>query len=102
MAFRFRNTFLRARSLSHTILPEIAQNLIWREREREPRILIFGICVFSKMFMFLVLPGEIGLIMDHPFQLFFFVLFGLGNHKSPTIQAHVSRLEMWCVPASLG
>jgi hypothetical protein len=34
--------------------------------------------------------------------VFFFVLFGLGNHKSPTIQAHVSRLEMWCVPASLG
>ena len=61
----------------HHFAGMFAQNLIWRERERErePTILIFGICVFSKMFMFLVLPGEIGLIMDHPFQLKFFSIW---------------------------
>lgn len=69
--------FFFVRSLSHTILPECLHKILFgeREREREPTILIFGICVFSKMFMFLVLPGEIGLIMDHPFQLKFFSIW---------------------------
>ena len=94
----FRITFLRARSLSHSILLECLHNCEIlscerekeRERERTNHSHTWYTCL--KHVHVLVLPEETGLIIWIIHSNCFF---------SPSLRVG-SRLEIWCVPASSG
>lgn len=91
----FRITFLRARSLSHSILLECLHNceILSCERERERENQSFSYLVYMSQTCPCISFTRRDWVnhLDHPFKLFF----------SPSLRVG-SRLEIWCVPASSG